>query len=183
MIVASGTVASTPVKPTDAQIRTAITADGASGSTAYYVVIAYVTIANGTTDIDASMIEAGEQAIGIADGSITASKMDFSTFGFGNYSTSETKTGFTWTNGKDIYQKTFSFNALAASVGTAVSQSFSVGGKVVDFNAVMRKDNNAWKLPYTAANVSYESGAVKIWTLSGDLSSYSATVTLFYTKS
>lgn len=62
LIVVPGTVASTPVPPSESTIRTAITADGASGTTAYYVVLANVIIANGTTDIDSTMIKAGEQA-------------------------------------------------------------------------------------------------------------------------
>lgn len=76
-----GTTASTPVAPNDSAIRTAITADGASGSTAYYVVLAYVTVVNGTTQISSNMITAGESAVlrqsaqNIADGSITTAKL------------------------------------------------------------------------------------------------------------
>ena len=51
IIKVDGTPASTPVAPNDSAIRTAITADGASGSTAFYVVLASITIASGTTDI------------------------------------------------------------------------------------------------------------------------------------
>ena len=51
IIAVQGTAASSPVVPSEAQIRSAITADGASGTTAYYVVLAYITIASGTTDI------------------------------------------------------------------------------------------------------------------------------------
>lgn len=56
LLVVDGTAASTPTAPNDSAIRTAITADGAAGTTAYYVVLAYITIASGTTDIDASSI-------------------------------------------------------------------------------------------------------------------------------
>lgn len=83
LIVVEGTPASTPVKPTDGAIRTAITADGASGTTAYYVVLAYVTMASGTTDITANMINSGESAQitsnQLADASVTSDKIDFST--------------------------------------------------------------------------------------------------------
>lgn len=78
-----GATASTPLKPDDAAIRTAITADGASGATAYYVVLGYITIANGTTTITSSIIEQGEMAelnealVGIPDNSITASKLSW----------------------------------------------------------------------------------------------------------
>lgn len=88
LIVVQGTTSLAPINPSDSQIRTAITADGASGTTAYYVVIAYITMASGTTDITANEISAGETAqIGlgmvdnssIADEAVTASKINFST--------------------------------------------------------------------------------------------------------
>lgn len=63
LIDVQGTVASSPSKPTEANIRSAITADGASGSTAYYVVLGYVRIASGTTDITSNMISAGDSAL------------------------------------------------------------------------------------------------------------------------
>lgn len=91
IIPVSGTASVSPVVPTDNQIRTAITADGASGTTAYYVVLAYITIANGTTDIVAGDIEQGPSAATsniasnsidtnmIKNAAITAGKIDFST--------------------------------------------------------------------------------------------------------
>lgn len=60
LIVVAGTAASTPTAPSDNVIRTAITADGASGTTAYYAVLAYVTIASGTTDISTNDIQVGD---------------------------------------------------------------------------------------------------------------------------
>lgn len=45
--------------PTDAAIRTAITADGGTGSTAYYVVIANVSVPANTTTITSGLISAG----------------------------------------------------------------------------------------------------------------------------
>jgi len=73
LIVVDGTAASTPTAPDDTAIRTAITADGASGVTAYYAVLAYITVANGTTDIDASMIQSGSKAgaVGIGYNQVT----------------------------------------------------------------------------------------------------------------
>lgn len=59
LIVVEGNVAANPTAPNDTMIRTAITADGASGTTAYYVVLANVTVENGTTDITNEMIMAG----------------------------------------------------------------------------------------------------------------------------
>jgi len=83
LIVVEGTTSLAPVNPSDSQIRTAITADGASGTTAYYVVIAYITMASGTTDITANEITAGQYAqIGtnqIEDNSVTSSKINYPT--------------------------------------------------------------------------------------------------------
>lgn len=94
VLVVSGTVASNPVAPNDGAIRAAITADGASGSTAYYVVLATVRISTGTTDIDTTMISQGERAVlrntaisegaigteQIENGAVTSDKVDFATF-------------------------------------------------------------------------------------------------------
>lgn len=83
LIVVSGTVASTPTVPDDNTIRTAITADGASGSTAYYVVLATVSVASGVTTITSTNITAGDGASiaqnAIANNSITKAKIDEST--------------------------------------------------------------------------------------------------------
>lgn len=46
--------------PLDAAIRTAITADGGTGSTAYYVVIANVSVPANTTTITSGLISAGK---------------------------------------------------------------------------------------------------------------------------
>lgn len=62
LIVVKGSANASPVEPDDGAIRTAITADGASGATAYYVILAKITIASGTTDLDASNITAGDIA-------------------------------------------------------------------------------------------------------------------------
>lgn len=63
LISVSGTASSSPVEPSDGAIRSAITADGASGATAYYVVLATVTVASGTTDITADVITPGVNAM------------------------------------------------------------------------------------------------------------------------
>lgn len=54
--VSGAAVAQNPVAPTDSTIRSAITADGASGSTAYYVVLTTVKVSAGMTDIVANNI-------------------------------------------------------------------------------------------------------------------------------
>lgn len=74
LITVKGTAAANPVAPTESAIRTAITADGASGSTAYYVILAQITIASGTTDIVAGNIKVGSSA------GVVAKNIDFTTF-------------------------------------------------------------------------------------------------------
>lgn len=95
LIVVNGTASSSPVEPTDNQIRTAITADGATGSQAAYVVIATILVANDTTIITDSLITNKKAAVGAAN-------IDFTTFG---YSIEEKSVG-SWIDGKIIYKKT-----------------------------------------------------------------------------
>ena len=93
IIVVSGTAASNPTAPTNAAIRSAITADGASGSTAYYVILAQIRVGTGVTTIGSGVITqgdvvksyatAGDETVttdAIADGAITSDKVDYTTF-------------------------------------------------------------------------------------------------------
>lgn len=73
LIVVNGTTANNPVEPTDAQIRTAITADGATGSQAAYCVIAYILVANNTTAIDNSLIYINKALLNTKNISATSS--------------------------------------------------------------------------------------------------------------
>lgn len=79
LIVVKGTVAATPSAPNETAIRTAITADGATGGTAYFVVLATVYVGTGVTSITSGNITAGATASipqpTIADGSITTAKL------------------------------------------------------------------------------------------------------------
>lgn len=83
LIVVNGTAAANPVAPTDSQIRTAITSDGATGSQAAYCVIATIKVASNTTMITNSLISTNQAAMNggksIVDASITANKIDFTT--------------------------------------------------------------------------------------------------------
>jgi len=107
IIPVSGTAASSPDYPSDATIRSAITADGASGATAYYAVVGYVRVASGTTAITSAMITAGVhpttnamvQTANIATGAVTSDKIDYTTMPLGSVqisqwlATAETFTG------------------------------------------------------------------------------------------
>lgn len=101
MIVVKGTAAASPVEPNESTIRAAITADGASGVTAYYAILATVTIASGTTDLTSGNIAAGPSA------GIGAQNIDFATFS----TTAEIPCG-TWVDGSVIYKKTLLISSL-----------------------------------------------------------------------
>lgn len=79
LIVVQGTPSASPVAPTENEIRSAITSDGASGPTAYYVVLATITMASGTTDITDGEIAAGDEAGLVGEGIVTADNIDFTT--------------------------------------------------------------------------------------------------------
>lgn len=78
LIVVNGTTSANPTNPTEATIRSAITADGATGSQAAYVVIAYITVSSATTAITNTLIsiqQSGIQAQNIQPASIDNSKL------------------------------------------------------------------------------------------------------------
>lgn len=59
IIAVSGTVAANPTAPTEAQIRSAITTDGATGGVAYYVVLATIRVGTNVTTIGSGVITQG----------------------------------------------------------------------------------------------------------------------------
>lgn len=79
LIVVNGTAGSTPAEPTDAQIRTAITADGATGSQAAYCVIATILVENTTTIITDSLITINDVSLA-ANEIVKSNNINFATF-------------------------------------------------------------------------------------------------------
>lgn len=92
IIAVSGTVAANPTAPTDEQIKSAITTDGATGGVAYYVILATIRVGTSVTSIGSGVITQGTpvQSIAvledgavttekIADGAVTSEKVDFGT--------------------------------------------------------------------------------------------------------
>lgn len=73
IIPVSGAVAASPATPTESMIRAAISADGGSGSNAYYVVLGYAQVPAGTTDVTADMLSAAPhtQLDYVGDGGLT----------------------------------------------------------------------------------------------------------------
>lgn len=72
LIVVNGSSSASPSAPTDTQIRSAITSDGATGSQASYAVIATITVASNATTITDSLITRNQAGV-------QSSKIDFAT--------------------------------------------------------------------------------------------------------
>ncbi len=145
LIVVNGTAASSPTAPNDTTIRSAITADGATGSQASYCVIATVLVENGTTAITSSEIttnKAGVTSQNIdcatsvdADGWIKVKLANNAVMYAKQGSFSITMGGSTWTSRQvsakptdlDIYQ---TFRGIVS--GTSGDKAINVCG-LVDF--------------------------------------------------
>lgn len=134
MIVVKGTAAASPVEPNESTIRAAITADGASGVTAYYVVLATVTIASGTTDLTSSNIAAGPSAT------------------FADYSLTEIKTSTKWVDGSIIYKKTVDIGALPNNTVKLVPHGIANLSKIIKIEgtAYHPVNNVTVPLPFTS---------------------------------
>lgn len=97
LIVVSGQAIGTgPVLASDAEIRNAITLDsGASGETAYYVVLGEVLVASGTTNITVAMITQETQAIlsgsKVIDGTLNGSAITDATVDYDKLDNSSLK--------------------------------------------------------------------------------------------
>lgn len=187
IIKVTGTASSTPVAPNDSAIRTAITGDGASGATAYYVILAQITVTSGTTDITSSNIKSGAFA------QITQKSIDLSSLDFGNYSTSEVDTGFTWIDGKHIYKKTLDWGYMPNNNRAIKNDQYPANGQVVKIEAIAISVTGTpgamHNMPYVSADGAYDTvwatspstGTISVATTT-DRSGWKAYITLYYTK-
>lgn len=73
LIVVNGSSSASPSAPTDTQIRSAITSDGATGSQASYAIIATIRVTSNTTSITDALITRNQAGV-------QSSKIDFTTF-------------------------------------------------------------------------------------------------------
>ena len=193
LIVVNGTASVNPTEPTEAQIRTAITNDGATGSQAAYVVIANILVSSSTTAITDSLIVPNRATVNIAThiapSSITADKLDFTTLNFGNYSTTEKDTGFTWIDGKTIYKKTIDCGALPNTTSKSVAHNISDLDTIINIQGVsISEAGRTLPLPMVGGSSQYNvpmevySGNIELTTYA-DRTTYTRTyVTLYYTK-
>ena len=186
LIVVNGTASASPSEPTEAQIRTAITSDGATGSQASYCVIATIEVANDTTIITDSLITIKKAGIG-------AKNLDFTTLS-GNYSTSEQDTGYTWLNGKTIYKKTIDWGSMPNNDRVDRTGQFPNNASIVWIEAiVIRKPGGevigVHNMPYISSDGRIDTifvsdtsvGQISLFTNS-DRRDWNAYITLYYTK-
>lgn len=191
LIVVSGTAASSPVAPSESAIRTAITADGASGTTAYYVVLANITIASGTTDLTSDNIVAGAVAKFTGSGIVSSQNIDYTTLG-GNYSTTEVDTGFTWVDGKHIYKKTVYIPSFPKSTENSYSHNISNISQILYVFGYMNAGGGTlWPLNMPPNPIGALTSGVQVFANSSnivirtgaDRSMYDGYITIQYTKS
>ena len=207
IVAVKGTASATPSVPNDSAIRASITADGAAGTTAYYTIVAQITMATGTTDITSGMINPGERTevplistvlsepstvayvdtANIIDNAVTAVKTNFG----GNYSTSEQNTGFTWIDGKYIYKKTVDTGAMPNATEKTVAHGISNLGRVIKIEGYCYNSQNdtTFPLPFSwtaeTSDVGVLIGTTTINIRSGvNRTDYAESyITLYYTKS
>lgn len=136
----------TTVAPSEADIRSAISADGGTGATAYYVVIADITIPASATVITntnisnysgkllgSGMIADGAVGTGqLANGAVTQSKIDWSSI---QYSTTERVIGV-WADGTTLYQKVIDFGALPNASEKSVPHGLPASVKIRSVRAM-----------------------------------------------
>lgn len=183
LIVVSGTPSSTPVAPNESAIRSAITADGAAGSTAYYVVLGQATIPNGTTTVTSDMLKVGAYA------GIGSQNVDFTTLA-GNYSAAEQDTGFTWMDGEKIYKKTITRSSGVSTGNFTVAHGISNLSMVIKAEIFASSGDGATSLAPAITNTSGGNYWAP-WSINSTgiefYSSVSTTrplyITLYYTKS
>lgn len=122
----------------------------------------------------------------IANSAVTSSKIDLATLNFGNYSTSETNTGFTWIDGKTIYKKTYTLGAFPNNSTKNVAHGITGLNEVVKFEGYSYGGGVTYETLgqyYDTSRASvYVSGANIVMRTNFNATSLFGVVTLYYTK-
>lgn len=211
IIPVSGTVSADPQAPDENAIRTAITLDGASGTTAYYVVLATVLVPTGTTDLAPSYITQGDQAVLTTLSSAANITMTNVDPGEGvdlapnefigvysnvvedplnfDYSLAEINTGTKWIDGKTIYKKTIDCGTLPNNTSKDVPHNISNLDTIINIQGVsIAVSGRVMPLPMVGGSAQYDvtmniyAGNIELTTFA-DRTAYTTTyVTLYYTK-
>lgn len=174
IIPVTGTASASPIAPTESAIRTAITSDGASGTTAYYVVLANITIANGTTDIVAGDIK--QEGISTLSGKIVDDdSIDFTTFPGKTFTpqvfSTNKSVGSTWTDYDSYTVVSAGFYFVRASLngGSAGSTEFRSEARITK-NGTAIRTFGAWSVNNYAGNNFAENNTTLVgWFEVGDI--------------
>lgn len=152
LIVVNGTAASTPSEPNDTQIRSAITADGATGSQAAYCVIATILVANNTTIITNSEIT--NKIAGI-----TAKNVDYATLpSYETHATSEMNIG----SGSSSYVTVLSLNIATPGKYYVYGYCgiYKSSNELADFRLTINGGNwSPYSINHLFGNHQYSSGS------------------------
>ena len=180
LIVVNGATSATPSAPDDTDIRTAITADGATGSQAAYCVIAEITVESTTTALTTSLIDIKDAKSEI----VTASNIDFTTIA---YSTTEQVIG-KWIDDKPIYCK-----IITGTSPSGNASSFNIAHGISDLGAVLPMTNLCLDSGTNASfsgsdgaySIRFEVGATNVKIMKTDVAWKNAAVrcVIYYTKS
>ena len=179
LIVVNGTASVSPTAPTDNEIRTAITADGATGSQAAYAIIATIEVANDATVITNSLITTNKATV-------TPKNI----LGL-DYSLAEQDTGAKWFDGSAIYKKTVNIGALPDTNQVRYAHGIQDLDVVVKVEGIAYNNNKDHFFPMNTARPSNNANGIGCWSEATnivvetgvdrtDLTGY---VTLYYTKS
>lgn len=102
-----------------------------------------------------------------------------------DYSINEVNTGAKWIDGSVIYKKTINFGSLPNNTSKQVAHNIASLDRIIKIDGIMNDSNDShfWTIPYVAVNnIEVFSGNIQI-TTTLDLTSYTAYITLYYTKS
>lgn len=140
---------------------------------------------------DISLVNGELPTARIEDGAVTAAKIDFSTIGALNYSTSETATGGTWVDGSQIFKRSYYISAGPVANGQTIITVSSSINRVIDVGGYLT--NGAFTLYIgasrgnsTSTNVGFfyqDSDHHLVLESGADRSAFTGYVTLYYTKS
>lgn len=172
IIAVSGTVAANPTAPSEATIRSAITTDGATGGTAYYVVLATIYVGTNVTTIGSGVITAGAISKSqleaepaddsvttnkLADGAVTSEKIDWTTaLEIVGTTTGDFNYGIKFADGRLICLQRYSWTG----------KSSTTQGSVFVISGVMTPKNYAVEftgMPAVSATYSTSPGSYDGW--------------------
>lgn len=117
---------------------------------------------------------------------VTAPKIDFATLTFGNFSTSEVDTGFTWIDGKKIYKKTISCGAMPGTATTySVNHLITGLTSVIEYRGIGMNTSGLQFIDFQGGNlvnVYIDATKINLTTTSTRSAFTLSYVTIWYTK-